>query len=87
MGATTAAFAGPGYGDNLDQNGNPMLTATFFANSPRGMRCDPLGGRDATTGACLAQVNTGRALRKFVDTLPGLGKAAANNLGQYIPVA
>ncbi|HXV34457.1 MAG TPA: multicopper oxidase domain-containing protein [Gaiellaceae bacterium] len=26
-------------------------------------------------------------LRKFVDTLPGLGEAGANNLGQYIPVA
>lgn len=26
-------------------------------------------------------------LRKFVDTLPGLGPANANNLGQYIPVA
>ena len=27
------------------------------------------------------------ALRKFVDTLPGLGPTAANNLQQYIPVA
>jgi FtsP/CotA-like multicopper oxidase with cupredoxin domain len=26
-------------------------------------------------------------IRKFVDRLPGLGSAAANNLGQYIPVA
>ena len=26
-------------------------------------------------------------MRKFVDTLPGLGSAGANNLGQYIPVA
>ncbi len=26
-------------------------------------------------------------IRKFVDTLPGLGSASANNLGQYIPVA
>ena len=26
-------------------------------------------------------------IKKFVDTLPGLGAAAANNLGQYIPVA
>ncbi|HET9908304.1 MAG TPA: fibronectin type III domain-containing protein [Anaerolineales bacterium] len=26
-------------------------------------------------------------MRKFVDTLPGLGAGAANNLGQYIPVA
>jgi hypothetical protein len=27
------------------------------------------------------------SIRKFVDTLPGLGSANANNLGQYIPVA
>ncbi len=27
------------------------------------------------------------AIRKFVDTLPGLGPANANNLGQYLPVA
>ena len=26
-------------------------------------------------------------IRKFVDTLPGLGPTGANNLGQYIPVA
>ncbi len=26
-------------------------------------------------------------LKKFVDTLPGLGPDAANNLGEYIPVA
>ena len=26
-------------------------------------------------------------IRKFVDTLPGLGEGAKNNLGQYIPVA
>lgn len=26
-------------------------------------------------------------IRKFVDTLPGLGEANANNLGQYLPVA
>ncbi|TAL18410.1 hypothetical protein EPN96_01175 [bacterium] len=26
-------------------------------------------------------------LRKFVDSLPGLGPAGANNLGQYIPIA
>jgi FtsP/CotA-like multicopper oxidase with cupredoxin domain/ketosteroid isomerase-like protein len=30
---------------------------------------------------------TGTALRKFVDSLPGLGYANRNNLGQYIPVA
>ncbi|MEI7885401.1 MAG: hypothetical protein WCI30_08645 [Clostridia bacterium] len=29
----------------------------------------------------------GTGIRKFVDTLPGLGIANANNLGQYLPVA
>jgi FtsP/CotA-like multicopper oxidase with cupredoxin domain len=29
----------------------------------------------------------GTGMRKFVDTLPGLGPTGANNLGQYIPVA
>jgi FtsP/CotA-like multicopper oxidase with cupredoxin domain len=43
-----------------------------FANSPLPKR---LGG--AITGG----------MRKFVDTLPGLGAANANNLGQYIPIA
>jgi FtsP/CotA-like multicopper oxidase with cupredoxin domain len=30
---------------------------------------------------------SGTALRKFVDSLPGVGAANANNLGQYIPLA
>jgi FtsP/CotA-like multicopper oxidase with cupredoxin domain len=30
---------------------------------------------------------SGTALRKFVDSLPGLGASSANNLGQYLPVA
>ncbi|HEY3307022.1 MAG TPA: chitobiase/beta-hexosaminidase C-terminal domain-containing protein [Desulfuromonadaceae bacterium] len=30
---------------------------------------------------------SGTALRKFVDSLPGVGPANKNNLGQYIPVA
>lgn len=29
----------------------------------------------------------GSGIRKFVDTLPGLGESNANNIGQYIPVA
>ncbi len=32
-------------------------------------------------------VAAGTGIRKFVDTLPGLSAAGANNLGQYIPVA
>jgi FtsP/CotA-like multicopper oxidase with cupredoxin domain len=30
---------------------------------------------------------TGTAMRKFVDSLPGLGPTHINNLGQYIPIA
>jgi FtsP/CotA-like multicopper oxidase with cupredoxin domain len=51
---------------------------TYYANSPLGMRVDPVTG---------GQVDTGTPLRKFVDTLPGLTSAGANNLGQYLPVA
>src|SRR5450830_177437 len=50
--------------------------------------------RVAASGAVISiNVNTAGAgyltpgLRKFVDTLPGLGPDAVNNLGQYIPVA
>jgi FtsP/CotA-like multicopper oxidase with cupredoxin domain len=49
---------------------------TYYANSPAGVQTVPLGS-----------FNTGTALRKFVDTLPGLGPANANNLGNYIPIA
>ncbi len=35
----------------------------------------------------LGSVIPGTGIRKFVDSLPGLGPTGANNLGQYIPVA
>ncbi|MFJ5715865.1 fibronectin type III domain-containing protein [Neobacillus sp. NPDC093127] len=34
-----------------------------------------------------SEIVPGSGIRKFVDTLPGLGKANENNLHQYIPVA
>ncbi|MFA5866427.1 MAG: hypothetical protein WC891_00470 [Actinomycetota bacterium] len=34
-----------------------------------------------------SNVVTGTGIRKFINSLPGLGAANANNLGQYIPVA
>jgi FtsP/CotA-like multicopper oxidase with cupredoxin domain len=46
-----------------------------YANSPL-PRMDALG-----------KVLAGTGIRKFVDSLPGLGAANANDLGQYIPVA
>jgi len=44
----------------------------------------PLAFRSGTTPAPPTIVG---GIRKFVDGLPGLGPAGANNLGQYIPVA
>ncbi|HEY5532500.1 MAG TPA: hypothetical protein VIK22_10945 [Candidatus Anoxymicrobiaceae bacterium] len=46
------------------------------------------GGHDAIGLAYdAAGVTSGTGIRKFVDSLPGLGAAQANDLGQYIPVA
>ena len=70
-------------------NGGPVTPAggtpitTYFANSPLGVI--PAGTKFGVGN------NTGTAMRKFVDSLPGLsvdgGVTGANNLGQYIPVA
>ncbi len=48
--------------------------ATYYANSPSGW--DPVNNED-----------TGPAIQKFVDSLPGLGPTHPNNLGNFIPVA
>ena len=55
-----------------DANDGPQ-GVTWYANSPSGL--SPSGQ------------DTGTALRKFVDALPGVGPANHNNLGQYIPLA
>lgn len=65
------------WGGNLAFGNTGPAGATWYANSPSGM--SPLGS------------DTGTALRKFVDSLPGLsadgGVTGRNNLQQYIPVA
>jgi len=64
-----------------------------YANSPL-----PMGTCSVTTTqSCFSDVhcptigetcdNKTGGMRKFVDSLPGLGAGAANNLGQFIPVA
>jgi FtsP/CotA-like multicopper oxidase with cupredoxin domain len=58
----------------------PLAAPDYFGNVPNYAN-SPLPLVDPTTGA----INGG--IRKFVDTLPGLGAASANDLGQYIPVA
>jgi FtsP/CotA-like multicopper oxidase with cupredoxin domain len=48
------------------------------------------GGQPACGAGALADATVGGpvtgGMRKFVDTLPGLGPTSANNLGQFIPV-
>ncbi|MHB8780734.1 MAG: multicopper oxidase domain-containing protein [Candidatus Geothermincolia bacterium] len=50
---------------------------------------DVIGVPEAATASVppTVAVTPGTGMRKFVDTLPGVGAANANNLGQYIPVA
>jgi FtsP/CotA-like multicopper oxidase with cupredoxin domain len=81
----SVAFAGAGWGDNTDISGNPIRVQTFYASSPSGLHpkydatgapvLDPLGNP--------VMSDSGTALRKFVDPMPG----AYNGLdGGGIPV-
>jgi FtsP/CotA-like multicopper oxidase with cupredoxin domain len=66
--AVRPAYAGPGVAPSTDIDGNPKLVPTYYANSPAGLRADPLGG---------PAIDTGTALRKFVDPFPGLCGSAS----------
>src|ERR1035437_6278805 len=83
------AQAGAGFGSGVDKTNAPVAVPTFYANSPTGPAPTLVNGK--TTIVPLTNLpevaTTGKALRKFVDTLPGIGAANANKLGQYIPVA
>ena len=80
--ARAAALRESARGKNVSQAMMPMPGGTpdylgmypNYANSPV-PTVDPITG--VVSGG----------IRKFVNTLPGLGPANANNLGQYIPVA
>ena len=72
FGGVIPAHAGPGKG--MDAAGNLGVVQTYYANSPSGLRTDPV------TGAASA-IDTGTALRKFVDGLPLLGTNGASSLG------
>ena len=94
------ASAGAGWGDSTNPANPNGKIQTFYASSPSGLfqagacfdaagnaavpaaggLCDSGGYIDPTTGISMG-------LRKFVDGLPGLTPAGANNLGQYLPVA
>jgi FtsP/CotA-like multicopper oxidase with cupredoxin domain len=89
MASVNVANAGSGFGAGIDLNNAPVAIPTYYANSPVGLVPSIVAGVpqiNATTKLPV-KVDSGAPLRKFVDTLPGFGSAAANNLGQYIPVA
>jgi parallel beta-helix repeat protein len=54
-------------------------------SAPKVMITDPTGTGASATAAIGGTLSGG--MRKFVDSLPGLGPDNANNLGNYIPVA
>ena len=98
----TAVQAGSGWGLNskITAPAQSVPVQTYYASSPSGsvIALDPATGLpsfDPVTTLPI-KVDSGKALRKFVDTLPGFGPGAAagvystptgNNLGQYIPIA
>ncbi|HXU92535.1 MAG TPA: hypothetical protein VFP33_02645, partial [Gallionella sp.] len=82
MVAINPVYAGAGWGNSANATGAPIKVPTYYANSPAGFRSDL-----SPTALPGAMVNTGVPLRKFVDSLPGLGATGVNNLGQYLPVA
>jgi FtsP/CotA-like multicopper oxidase with cupredoxin domain len=101
------ALAGSGFGVGINTLNQTVTVPTYYANSPAGSvpKLDPITGLttfqiDPATNLSIGlpvMVDTGKALRKFVDKLPGIpgltpanvGGAAfgANALGQYIPLA
>ncbi|MFM9836301.1 MAG: fibronectin type III domain-containing protein [Methylophilaceae bacterium] len=88
-----SAFAGDGFGDNTAADGTAIKQQTYYANSPSGLH-SPTACYDAT-GAAAVPVpggicDTGTALRKFKDPLPGLadpGGPVGDSSGKYIPRA
>ena len=61
---------------------NPNAPPDYFGTVPNYAN-SPLPQVDPTTHAVVA----GTGIRKFVDSLPGVGAANKNDLGNYIPVA
>ncbi|MBI3902520.1 MAG: hypothetical protein HY306_06200 [Nitrosomonadales bacterium] len=94
--SANVAQAGAGWGKTTNASNVPIPVQTYYANSPVGAvpAYDPVTGLPKPALDANGQptglpefVDSGKALRKFVDTLPGFGAGNANDLGQYIPVA
>ncbi len=82
----TVTNGGSGYTD-------AATTATLIGGGGTGAVLNPVidAGSGAITSINVVSAGTGYntvpGIRKFVDSLPGLTSAGANDLGQYIPVA
>ncbi len=69
-----------------------VMAAPELASAQSAPGCNPAYyppgiGFNPNVNYCLPNWAFSPNVRKFVDKLPGLGAANANNLGQYIPVA
>jgi len=68
-----------------------IITDILVTNGGNGYVAPKVDITDTTGTGAIASATIGGTLtggiRKFVDSLPGLGPTNANNLGQYIPVA
>ena len=73
------AQAGPGLTPATSNQGVPVLAPTYYANSPLGLRPDLA----AAPGAL--PIDTGTAMRKFIDILPSIpGIAPTTNAGSGV---
>ena len=65
-----------------------VIAAPVAASAQCNQATFPPGiGFNPNVNYCLPNFAQSPNLRKFIDKLPGLGAANANNLGQYIPIA
>ncbi len=88
-GAAATAVLDPSSGEILSITLDDGGMGYTLGSTPRVIITDPTGTAavaSATIGVPAGSLPEG-GLRKFVDSLPGLTPAGANNLGQYIPVA
>ena len=90
QGAKVGTASGLGFKAAAVPGGTPDYFGTTpnWANSPLPtLQMDASGNVVVDASGNPIVTNGATGIRKFVDTLPGLTAAGANNLGQYIPVA
>ena len=88
--ATTTLFIDAIVLDSFGANYNQVPTVTISDPNGTGATATAQLDNGIISGITLKKPGSGYVIpgmRKFVDTLPGLTTGAANNLGQYLPVA